>query len=576
MRVNVTRPLRRWLEAHPGSTVCIRVTPVDGSQRPIADLGWTSRTIFGIPEPSDAVRAPLSSRRLLVLVTALVGWAAVAAAHPAPFSFLDLRHRRRAASPARSSVHDLDAAHELGLARRPDAARRDDGTAGTAPRWPSCSPAGCGSLIDGRPVAVTLSDLDAAPGSAGAAVLARRRRLASRPGRVTVDADALPLRRAAPDVRQRLRGRRAAPPGHPRRAPSGDGLLRRHLVRAPRRCWRRSCRPGIHHIAIGPDHILFLVGLLLLGGSLGRLGLIVTAFTRRPQRHAVAGGPRHRHPAGVARRAGDRAQHRAGRRRQPAGRPRGSGPPPRPAAVAGRRLRARPRLRVRRRAARVRACRRRRWAGRCSGSTSASSWASWRWSCPLATRRWPPSRRQRPVGRPTYRDGRLCRRCAGRGFLVRPARLLPRGHRMKRTRGVVVDRGGGRGGRGGARARRAAAGCRPQRRADRKGEGQPVCVTGGGGNTAAYVTATGVVLVDTKLANWGQPILDKVKSVTDQPVTHIINTHTHGDYVGSNEFFPASVEIVAQQNTATNMMKMDVFRIRRRSMAWPTRRSPTR
>ena len=85
-------------------------------------------------------------------------------------------------------------------------------------------------------------------------------------------------------------------------------------------------------------------------------------------------------------------------------------------------------------------------------------------------------------------------------------------------------------------------------------------ITGGGGNTAAYVTATGVVLVDTKLANWGQPILDKVKSVTDKPVTHIINTHTHGDHVGSNEFFPASVEIVAQQNTAANMMKMDVFK----------------
>jgi cyclase len=85
-------------------------------------------------------------------------------------------------------------------------------------------------------------------------------------------------------------------------------------------------------------------------------------------------------------------------------------------------------------------------------------------------------------------------------------------------------------------------------------------ITGGGGNTAAYVTATGVVLVDTKLANWGQPILDKVKTVTDRPVTHIINTHTHGDHVGSNEFFPASVEIVAQQNTAANMMKMDVFK----------------
>ena len=36
---------------------------------------------------------------------------------------------------------------------------------------------------------------------------------------------------------------------------------------------------GIKHILIGPDHILFLVGLLLLGGSLSRLGLIVTSFT---------------------------------------------------------------------------------------------------------------------------------------------------------------------------------------------------------------------------------------------------------------------------------------------------------
>jgi hydrogenase/urease accessory protein HupE len=36
---------------------------------------------------------------------------------------------------------------------------------------------------------------------------------------------------------------------------------------------------GIEHILIGPDHILFLIGLLLLGGSLRRLALIVTAFT---------------------------------------------------------------------------------------------------------------------------------------------------------------------------------------------------------------------------------------------------------------------------------------------------------
>lgn len=36
---------------------------------------------------------------------------------------------------------------------------------------------------------------------------------------------------------------------------------------------------GVHHILIGPDHLLFLFGLLLLGGSLRQLVTIVTAFT---------------------------------------------------------------------------------------------------------------------------------------------------------------------------------------------------------------------------------------------------------------------------------------------------------
>jgi hydrogenase/urease accessory protein HupE len=42
---------------------------------------------------------------------------------------------------------------------------------------------------------------------------------------------------------------------------------------------RRFLLEGIHHIFIGPDHILFIVGLLLLGGSLGHLLKIITAFT---------------------------------------------------------------------------------------------------------------------------------------------------------------------------------------------------------------------------------------------------------------------------------------------------------
>ena len=76
---------------------------------------------------------------------------------------------------------------------------------------------------------------------------------------------------------------------------------------------------------------------------------------------------------------------------------------------------------------------------------------------------------------------------------------------------------------------------------------------GGGGNTAVFVTSTGVVVVDTKNPGWGQPILDKIKTLTDKPVTTIINTHTHGDHVSGNVAFPATVEVITQEKTKTYM-----------------------
>jgi cyclase len=84
-------------------------------------------------------------------------------------------------------------------------------------------------------------------------------------------------------------------------------------------------------------------------------------------------------------------------------------------------------------------------------------------------------------------------------------------------------------------------------------------IPGQGGATAVYLAGNGVVLVDTKLANNGQGILDQVRTVTDRPVTMIINTHTHGDHTGSNMFFPDNVEIVTHENTRANMLKMPVY-----------------
>ncbi|MEI9889523.1 MAG: MBL fold metallo-hydrolase [Caulobacteraceae bacterium] len=60
-----------------------------------------------------------------------------------------------------------------------------------------------------------------------------------------------------------------------------------------------------------------------------------------------------------------------------------------------------------------------------------------------------------------------------------------------------------------------------------------------------------MVLVDTKVANNGQAILDVVKTVTDKPVIMIINTHSHPDHNGSNAEIKAAypnIDVVAHEN----------------------------
>jgi glyoxylase-like metal-dependent hydrolase (beta-lactamase superfamily II) len=80
-----------------------------------------------------------------------------------------------------------------------------------------------------------------------------------------------------------------------------------------------------------------------------------------------------------------------------------------------------------------------------------------------------------------------------------------------------------------------------------------------GGNVAVFITDAGVTLVDTKLPGFGPTILERIKTVTNKPVTRIINTHTHGDHTGGNPFFGASVETIVQENARASMAKMPEF-----------------
>jgi glyoxylase-like metal-dependent hydrolase (beta-lactamase superfamily II) len=69
-----------------------------------------------------------------------------------------------------------------------------------------------------------------------------------------------------------------------------------------------------------------------------------------------------------------------------------------------------------------------------------------------------------------------------------------------------------------------------------------------------------VVLVDTKLPGWGQPLIEKLKTITPKPVIMIINTHWHFDHVSGNNRFPPNVEIATHVNTKTYMEGNPVYK----------------
>ncbi|MBI4473263.1 MAG: MBL fold metallo-hydrolase [Acidobacteria bacterium] len=81
-------------------------------------------------------------------------------------------------------------------------------------------------------------------------------------------------------------------------------------------------------------------------------------------------------------------------------------------------------------------------------------------------------------------------------------------------------------------------------------------VTGGGANTLIRVTNEGLIVVDTKNPgddNYNR-LMEEIKSVTNQPVKHVINTQHHPDHVGTNQkFIDAGAQVLASEALKTWM-----------------------
>jgi hydrogenase/urease accessory protein HupE len=209
----------------------------------------------------------------VLLVCVLLTLARDAGAHPAPFSYLDLWLEPEG---ARGSLilHDFDVAHDLGI-EPPDRLLDPAFAAAQRARLETLAAERLRLTMDGEVRALRWTTLDV---DVDRFALRLSFDAGPRPARVDVRAVMFPYDPVhqtfvniyeAGTLRQQSILTADAPS---LTFYAGSRQGRAALVRT-------FIASGIQHILIGPDHVLFLVALLLLGGRVRHLALIVTAFT---------------------------------------------------------------------------------------------------------------------------------------------------------------------------------------------------------------------------------------------------------------------------------------------------------
>jgi hypothetical protein len=207
------------------------------------------------------------------LLLGLLAFAVPAAAHPVPFSYLDVR-LDPAGVTGTLTVHVFDAGHDLGV--DPPAHLLDPGVAAERAAALEQMIGGRLSIASDRgPLAIVWGPIEAVR-----------------------DKQSLRLPFSAGGAASRLRVTALLFPYDPQHQTFvnvyENGALHQQAIldasrtsieyfsgsaRGTLAVVQRFIAAGIQHILIGPDHILFLVGLLLLGGSVRRLAIVVTSFT---------------------------------------------------------------------------------------------------------------------------------------------------------------------------------------------------------------------------------------------------------------------------------------------------------
>lgn len=67
------------------------------------------------------------------------------------------------------------------------------------------------------------------------------------------------------------------------------------------------------------------------------------------------------------------------------------------------------------------------------------------------------------------------------------------------------------------------------------------------------ITGEGVIVVDAPPST-GRNILAAISSVTDEPITHVIYSHTHIDHIGAASIYPDDAVIIAHEDAAVHLV----------------------
>ena len=223
-----------------------------------------------------SAHAEIFARCALAAFVALLAFVLVApaSAHPVPFSYLDLDvHDDRIDGTL--TVHASDFAHEFGL-DDPAGLLDPDTAPGLMPRMVATVEPGL-VIGAGEPLALDWTGVSPSPDDTEAVRLSFR--IAEVPAdELQVSTDLFPYDpqhqtfvnlREDGELRQQwiLSGS------------SGAKTYYRGTTAGVFAVMRTFVPSGVHHILIGPDHLMFLAGLILMGGGFWALVRVVTAFT---------------------------------------------------------------------------------------------------------------------------------------------------------------------------------------------------------------------------------------------------------------------------------------------------------